>query len=258
MITSFKNNLNLIKIGRAGVALSFFLILFISQTFGQQKIEYRYFDRLKMRCDSLSAVYIQKIVTTDSIQALSYKEMYLVETNKKIDHIEYKGRKRDGIQKDFYENGNLKTISNYKDGKLEGSLKSYYENNGLRRDELYKNDEMVSSSCFGRDGKDTSYYPHLVQAEYPGGTPALMKFISKEIVYPELAREMGIQGVVYITFTIDKKGNPKDFKVLRSVHPSLDSAALKVVKAMPDWSPSLLEGEPNETSFNIPIRYALK
>ena len=93
--------------------------------------------------------------------------------------------------------------------------------------------------------------------QYPGGAKAMMDFISKNVHYPKIALENGIQGKVYVSYVVDTKGKVKDVKIARGVDPALDAEALRVVKSMPDWTPGEQRGKPVNVMFNLPINFAL-
>lgn len=94
--------------------------------------------------------------------------------------------------------------------------------------------------------------------EFPGGQAALMVYLQKNITYPAGARELGIQGKVFLSFVVDATGKVKDVKVVRGVDPSLDQEALRVVKAMPLWKPGKQSGRPVATMFNLPVNFKLQ
>ena len=81
---------------------------------------------------------------------------------------------------------------------------------------------------------------------FPGGN--VQKWIAKNVKYPVLAMENGIQGKVYIQFVIERDGSITDVKVLRGVDASLDKEAVRVVKAMPKWKPGKQRGKPVRVS----------
>lgn len=90
---------------------------------------------------------------------------------------------------------------------------------------------------------------------FPGGN--VQKWISKNVKYPVLAMENGIQGKVYIQFVIEKDGSITDVKVVRGVDASLDKEAVRVVKAMPKWKPGKQRGKPVRVSYTLPINFQL-
>jgi periplasmic protein TonB len=93
---------------------------------------------------------------------------------------------------------------------------------------------------------------------FPGGHEAINKFLVENIHYPQLARQQGIQGTVYITFVIDTVGSVKDARILRGVHFSLDEEAIRVINAMPKWIPGKQRGKPVKVQFTMPVRFALE
>lgn len=93
---------------------------------------------------------------------------------------------------------------------------------------------------------------------FPGGEAELFKYLGKAIKYPQMAADAGIQGVVYVTFEVDKDGKVKDVKVLRGIGGGCDEEAIRVVKAMPAWKPGKQRGKPVRVQYNLPIRFTLK
>jgi len=93
--------------------------------------------------------------------------------------------------------------------------------------------------------------------EYPGGEQALHDFIASTVKYPDEANEKGIEGRVYVSFTISDKGKVTDAKIARGVDPLLDKEALRVIKSMPDWKPGMQRGIPVNVQFTVPINFSL-
>jgi len=95
--------------------------------------------------------------------------------------------------------------------------------------------------------------------EFPGGgQEALFKFLQKEMKYPQVAKENGIQGTVFVNFVVGQDGKIRDVKVLRGVNKMLDDEAVRVVKAMPSWKPGKQRGKPVSVSYNLPIKFTLR
>jgi protein TonB len=95
--------------------------------------------------------------------------------------------------------------------------------------------------------------------EFPGGgQEALFKYLQKEMKYPQVAKENGIQGTVFVNFVVGKDGKIRDVKVLRGVNKMLDDEAIRVVKAMPSWSPGKQRGKAVSVSYNLPIKFTLR
>ena len=96
-----------------------------------------------------------------------------------------------------------------------------------------------------------------VMPQYPGGIPQMMKFIISNIKYPKDAIKKGMQGAVVVQFVVEPDGSVSNVHVVRSVFPSLDTEAVRMVKAMPKWSPGMQNGKPVRVRFNVPIRFSL-
>jgi periplasmic protein TonB len=93
--------------------------------------------------------------------------------------------------------------------------------------------------------------------EFPGGDLALRKYIAENIRYPEIAKENGIQGRVFVQFVVNKKGIVEAIKVVRGVDQSLDKEAIRVIKSLPKWKPGQQRGKPVKVSFTVPINFQL-
>ena len=93
--------------------------------------------------------------------------------------------------------------------------------------------------------EDKIYYCGYVaeQPSFPGGGSAFRDFISKNLRYPIFAKENGIQGRVRVSFIVEKDGSLTDFIITRSVDPSLDKEAIRVLQSMPKWNPGKLDGQ---------------
>lgn len=93
---------------------------------------------------------------------------------------------------------------------------------------------------------------------FPGGPSALMKYLSENVKYPVVAQENGVQGRVVVSFVVEKDGHITDVKVVRSVDPSLDKEAARVVKSMPSWIPGKQNGSAVRVKYNVPVSFKLQ
>ena len=93
--------------------------------------------------------------------------------------------------------------------------------------------------------------------QFPGGNHALFQFIKDNQRYPQIAKENGIQGRVILQFVVDETGKVSDPKVLRSVDPSLDAEAIRIVKAMPRWTPGMQDGKALAVRYTLPVNFSL-
>ena len=94
--------------------------------------------------------------------------------------------------------------------------------------------------------------------EFPGGEEARILYLRDNIKYPQMARESGIQGTVYVTFVVEPNGTVSGARVLRGIGGGCDEEAIRVVKAMPKWKPGQQRGKSVRVQFNMPIKFTLQ
>ena len=93
---------------------------------------------------------------------------------------------------------------------------------------------------------------------FPGGDAALMGYLRDNMHYPTVAAENGVQGRVVVGFVVERDGSITDVNVLRSVDPSLDREAMRVVKAMPKWTPGKQNGSAVRVKYQVPVTFRLQ
>lgn len=94
--------------------------------------------------------------------------------------------------------------------------------------------------------------------KFPGGQSGLMAYLSQNVKYPAISAENGIQGRVMVAFVVEKDGSISNVQVTKSVDPSLDREAVRVVKAMPNWSPGTQNGSAVRVRYHVPITFRLQ
>ena len=92
---------------------------------------------------------------------------------------------------------------------------------------------------------------------FPGGISGLRTYLNQNIRYPAEAQENCVQGRVVVSFVVGKDGHISDVTVLRSVDPSLDKEAVRVIRNMPRWTPGKQGGEPVKVRYNVPVSFRL-
>ena len=156
------------------------------------------------------------------------------------------------------------------------------EEDEIKLDEVQKSDKAVGSfNVQGNDevggavlkAKDEIAAPeppkHVVEETkiftvveqmplFPGGDAALMGYLRDNIHYPTVAAENGVQGRVVVGFVVERDGSITDVNVLRSVDPSLDREAMRVVKAMPKWTPGKQNGSAVRVKYQVPVTFRLQ
>lgn len=94
--------------------------------------------------------------------------------------------------------------------------------------------------------------------QFPGGDAALFEYLSTHIKYPTIAEENGVQGRVIVTFVVERDGSITDVKVVKSVDPSLDKEASRVVAGMPKWIPGKQNGSAVRVKCTVPVTFRLQ
>jgi protein TonB len=92
---------------------------------------------------------------------------------------------------------------------------------------------------------------------FPGGDAALMKYLSDNVTYPELAAEKGIQGRVVLKFVVKADGTIGDVLLVKSLDPVCDKEAVRVIKKMPKWTPGKEKGKAVAVYYSLPILFKL-
>ena len=129
-------------------------------------------------------------------------------------------------------------------------------NNNVVTDEVV---EVTNNTVI--ETKDETAEVFLIVEEmpvFPGGDEELRKFIASNIKYPEIAKENGVQGKVYIYFVINAEGGVEQIEIKRSVDPYLDKEAIRVIQSMPKWTPGKQRGRPVKVAYTVPINFTLQ
>ncbi|MBO6030070.1 MAG: M56 family metallopeptidase, partial [Prevotella sp.] len=93
--------------------------------------------------------------------------------------------------------------------------------------------------------------------QFPGGMAGMMQYLSSNLRYPQDAREAGTQGRVIVSFIVEKDGSISNAKVAKPTYSSLDEEALRVVSAMPKWTPGKQNGEAVRVKYSVPVSFRL-
>ena len=95
--------------------------------------------------------------------------------------------------------------------------------------------------------------------EFPGGTAALMKYISNNVKYPRISRDNGSQGKAFVRFVVNADGSIQDAEIIKSTGDMyLDKEAIRVIEAMPKWTPGREKGKPVRVEFVLPLSFRLQ
>ncbi len=96
-----------------------------------------------------------------------------------------------------------------------------------------------------------------IMPEFPGGSQSMLEFIQKNLIYPDIAKENNIEGKVFMKFVVRSTGEIDNIQIVRGVHKILDTAAIELVKKMPQWIPGVQNGKTVPVYFILPVVFRL-
>ncbi len=174
----------------------------------------------------------------------------------------YSNYKLDGEYLTYFSNGNIQSKRFYKQGAEAGIWEYYLENGKLQSSKDMKTgiftkyteanyDKMVSKTL--NDKEDGEIMP-----SYPGGVANLMKYLSKNINYPTIARENGLEGKVIAKFSVNQFGSIANIEIIKDgVGGGCAQEVIRVIKRMPFWEPGFSDGFPVKVFYTLPVTFKL-
>lgn len=225
------------------------------------------FNKGKYQCYHLSQ---QKRVTEQGKKQMHLKRGYCIydETRQRVLTIDdvFRPEYAAILRKDanlsntdlFIENDELYTCSRV-NGQL---LTSKVDEMGLKAltDDYLKlrDDKVIDVGVLSLRPNKTNAIDGIEQMpEFPGGTDALEKWVSEQIKYPSIAEANGIQGRVVCSFIVERDGSITNVRMIRSLDPSLDREAIRLLMKMPKWNPGKRDGVAFRARFTVPVIFQL-
>jgi TonB family protein len=104
---------------------------------------------------------------------------------------------------------------------------------------------------------DSIFHVADVMPQFPGGEKALFDYLKKNIHYPAAAKANKVTGRVYVQFVIERDGKISRAKIIRGIGSGCEEEALRVIKAMPKWTPGKMRGEPVQVQYTLPVNFKL-
>lgn len=149
---------------------------------------------------------------------------------------------------------------NFKNHKRTGEWTGTFQNEKYTFVEQYNNGEVVSG--ISKDSLDNEFpydeSNYMKQPEYPGGIKTLRQFIANNYNYPRAAISAGVNGLVKVSFTINKTGNIVDLKVDQDLGYGTGEEAIRVLKRSKKWTPGIIRGVPVKVRFVLPVNLNTK
>lgn len=131
-------------------------------------------------------------------------------------------------------------------------------NNTTIRANVQKKVVKTTKTTKEADASNKVYEVVEQMPSFPGGDAAMMKYLAENIKYPVSAQKAKEQGRVVVQFIVEKDGAETGVKTVRSVTPVLDAEAVRVIKAMPKWTPGRQGGQPVRVKYNVPVSFRLQ
>ena len=131
-------------------------------------------------------------------------------------------------------------------------------NNTTIRANVQKKVVKTTKTTKEADASNKVYEVVEQMPSFPGGDAAMMKYLAENIKYPVSAQKAKEQGRVVVQFIVEKDGAVTGVKTVRSVTPVLDAEAVRVIKAMPKWTPGRQGGQPVRVKYNVPVSFRLQ
>jgi TonB family C-terminal domain len=156
------------------------------------------------------------------------------------------------------ERGKITYTTGVSRDKNKSSNKKYRKLVPKLAEKLLKKLERESVEILIGDSTENTFQIIETMPSFPGGEHALNQYLAKNIKYPVDAMISGIQGRVICQFVVNKEGLIVDIDVIRSVNPSLDKEAVRVIEGMPKWNPGIKNGEPINVRYTMPISFRMQ
>lgn len=171
-----------------------------------------------------------------------------------------KGKKMNGINRYYKDNGSLDSSGMYRDGKMNGDFYKIKDDSlHILMQYVYRDDVLVKTIDPSKEKKDSAKEDSVErESEYPGGVGKWSRYVNKNIKYPDRAVNANIEGVVRIAFIVGKDGLVLEPYVSKSVEYSLDEESLRIVRGSGKWTPAVQFGKIVKSYKIQPIDFRLR
>jgi len=163
-----------------------------------------------------------------------------------------------GIEKNWHRTGEKFFVRNMKDGKFDGDAEYFFPNGQMSAKLFYSEGEIKNESYWNEDGSPMTKIKEANRhAEYPGGNDKFNEYVSQSLIYPTHLRNLGIQGRVVLSFSVQKDGSLADIKVVKSAHPDLDKEAIRLIEKSKKWLPEKAFNQIVNVRYVFPVTFRL-
>ena len=128
--------------------------------------------------------------------------------------------------------------------------------NNEKKDSLEK-DPLLANASNALDANPRNFRVVEDLPQFPGGAVELMKWLTKNLRYPQQAQNKKIEGKVIVQFIVTADGSMSNLQIIKKLEASCDNEAMRVMRMMPKWKPGVQDGKPCRTMVCIPIVFKL-
>ena len=210
--------------------------------------------------ENTQAIELTNLESKKKEAKVEKKEQIKVEPEKIVEKVKSSVKftapviKKDNLVKDEDE---IKLDEIEKSNKAIGALT--VEGNDEVGGEVLQLREQIAAPEPPKPAEENTVHDFVEQMpSFPGGMGALMSWLSQNIKYPVIAAENGVEGRVIVQFVVEKDGSITDVKIAKSVDPSLDKEATRVVSSMPHWIAGRQNGNPVRVKYTVPVTFKLQ
>jgi TonB family protein len=160
----------------------------------------------------------------------------------------------------FYDGDDFKHITgrgNIKNGEYDGVWTGEDREQHLTYKETYAQGKLLSGESTDEANVTVNYTKAFAEPEFKGGINSFYRYLSRNVHYPPNCQRMGIQGVVFLNFVIEKDGSLNGVKVINYVNEELGAEAVRVLKQSPLWVPGMRKGRKVSVVYTVPVSFAL-
>lgn len=159
-----------------------------------------------------------------------------------------------GLQKTWYDNGQLFYQETYKNGKRHGDLMAYWEDSSRRRHDTFKNGKLKSGKIWNRKGQEEEHYPVMISAEFPGGQKGIADYLRKSLPIPE-TQKSGTEVRLLVRIRIGKDGFIDQIDIIEGAPHWYNAVTTSALLNMPQWKPGYFMGDPVNVWYTLPVTF---
>lgn len=159
-----------------------------------------------------------------------------------------------GLQKTWYDNGQLYYQETYKKGERHGDLIAYWEDGSRRRHDTFKKGKLKSGKIWNRKGEEEKHFPVMISAEFPGGEKAIADYLRKSLPIPE-TQKSGTEVRLLVRIRISKDGFVDKIDIIEGAPHWYNAVTTNALLNMPQWKPGYFMGDPVNVWYTLPVTF---